>query len=91
MHRECTNWRRPFAPADLARGESRDLEAERKAAGLAGLRFLSYHCPDCGADDLPRDDEFVDDFLARRAALDEAARKLQGGGVEVVVVAVGPP
>ena len=51
MRRECLTCGRPLAAADLARDRSRQMEADRKAAGLEGVRFLYYRCG-CGADDV---------------------------------------
>jgi len=95
MKRECKHCGRPFAPADLARTEPKNMEAERKAAGLDGVRFLYYRCP-CGTADifvdiLPRADELVEDFDRRRAEMETVARGLHGDRVEVQVVAVKAP
>ncbi len=96
MRRECTRCRRPFAPADLARAESKGMEAERKAAGLEGIRFLYYRCPACGTDDifvdvLPRRGESPDDFRARRDEMEAVVRGLPRDHVEAVVVPVRGP
>jgi hypothetical protein len=93
MRRECTHCRRSFTPADLLRGESRNMEAERKAAGLDGVRFLYYHCPGCLTDDifvdiLPRPDEFVEDYEARRDAMEAIVRQLHSDQVGAVVTPV---
>ena len=96
MLRECTHCHRVFTPHDLARAESREMEADRKAAGLAGVRFVRYHCPECRQDDifidiLPRDGEFVEDYEQRRAAMEAIARSLPAGPVDAVVVPVKHP
>jgi hypothetical protein len=70
------------------------MEAERKAAGLEGVRFLYYKCP-CGTADIfvdvvPQDDEFAEDFEARRSAMEAAVRRLHGDGPVARVVAVQP-
>jgi hypothetical protein len=72
------------------------MEAERRAAGLAGVRFLYYHCPGCGTDDifvdvLPRDGESADEYRTRRDEMEETARRLHSDAVEVVVVPVAEP
>jgi len=71
------------------------MEAERKAAGLEGVRFLYFNCP-CGMADIfvdvvPRHDEFAEDFEARRSAMEAAVRRLHGDGPVARVVAVQPP
>ena len=96
MMRQCTRCRRTFAPTDLAREESRGMEAERKAAGLVGVRFFYYRCHDCGTEDIfidvvPRDGESPEDYTARHAAMLTAARGLHTEKTDVVVVPVKPP
>jgi hypothetical protein len=93
MHRECTRCKRHFAPADLRKEESKNMLAERKAANLEGVRFLYYHCPGCGIDDIfvdivPRDSEPVEEYEARRSAMEEVVRGLHADGVDAVVVPV---
>lgn len=96
MLRECTRCHRPFTPADLAREESKGMEAERKAAGLVGVRFLYYCCPKCKKDDifvdvLPRPNEAPEDYTARKSAMEDAARAMHSEQVEVVVNPVKRP
>jgi len=95
VSRECTGCGRPFAAADLCREECDGMEADRLAAGLDGVRFRYYRCPGCGRDDivvdvLPLDDEFYEDFEARRDAMEAAVRQLRGEDARAgaVVVAV---
>jgi hypothetical protein len=93
MKRDCTRCGRPFTPSDLARDESREMEGERRAAGLEGVRFLYYSCPECGTNDifvdiLPRPGESPDDFRARQEEMEEVARGLPRAEAEVVVVPV---
>ena len=90
MHRECTQCRRPFTARDLAREVSRGMEAERKALGLQGLLFRSYHCPQCGDDDIfvdlrPLPGESEADFRARRADLERTVKDLHAERAEVVI------
>jgi hypothetical protein len=73
------------------------MEAERKAAGLEGVRFLYYHCTACGMDDifvdiLPLQGESDDDYIRRRDAMEAAVRQLYSEPVraEAVVVPVAP-
>lgn len=96
MMRQCTHCHRAFAPADLAREESRGMESERKAAGLVGVRFLYYRCRECGTEDifidiLPREGESPEDYATRYAAMQAAARGMHGEKKDVVVVPVKPP
>jgi hypothetical protein len=72
------------------------MEAERRAAGLEGVRFLYFHCPSCGMDDilvgvLPLPGESREDFIDRRDALEDAVRRLHDEPyqADAVVVAVG--
>jgi hypothetical protein len=93
MKRECTRCRRPFAPVDLAREESKNMEADRKAAGLEGVRFVYYRCPDCGTDDifvdiLQLEGEGDEDFGRRRDEMEAVVRQLHAPRVEAVVVPV---
>ena len=95
MKRDCTQCGRPYAPHDLARSESRNMEADRKAAGLEGVRFLYYQCQ-CGTADifvdiLPLADEVVEDFEKRRAEMEAVVRRLHGEGPVARVVTVKAP
>ena len=81
---------RPFTADDLAREESKGMEAERKQLGLQGVRFLYYNCPACqGADIfvdvLPVPGETSEAFQARRAELEEAVRQVHGDRVGLVL------
>ena len=96
MQRDCTRCRRPFALTDLSREETKNLEAQRTAAGLEGVKFLYFHCPACGMDDifvaiLPLEAEFAEDYEARRDAMEQVVRGLHGQNVEAVVVPVQAP
>jgi hypothetical protein len=98
MLRTCTRCLRPFHPENLAREESRRLVHDRKAADLEGVRFLYYHCFDCGTDDLfvdviPRVGELLADYVARKLEMDEVVRRLREEAekspeVDMVVVPV---
>ena len=81
MQRDCTRCRRPFTLDELSREETDNLEAERKANGLEGVKFLYFHGPTCGMDDifvaiLPRETEFAQDYEARRDAMETVVRGL---------------
>jgi hypothetical protein len=91
MQRDCTRCRRPYTLADLSREETGNLEAERKATGLEGVKFVYFRCPACGQDDifvaiLPLATEFAQDFEARRDAMEKVVRGLHADGVAAVVV-----
>jgi hypothetical protein len=97
MQRACTRCSRQFTPGDLVRPYSKDMEAKRRAAGLTGLRFLYYSCPDCGIGDifvdvLPLDGESPDEFCQRRQDMEAVVSRLRDGGgdgtVEAVVIEV---
>jgi hypothetical protein len=95
MKRECSRCGRPFTPQDLARTESRNMEADRKAAGLDGVRFLYYRCP-CGTDGifvdiLPRPDEPAQEFDRRRDEMEGVVRQMHADHVEARVVPVKAP
>jgi hypothetical protein len=90
MKRECAHCGRAFGPEDFYKQESRHMEADRRALGLEGVRFLYYVCPGCGqADiflDLRRQPEETDEQLAeRRRAMEDAVCQAQPAGVEVVL------
>ena len=96
MHRDCTRCGRPFFVADMSREETANLEAERKANGLEGVKFLYFHCPTCGMDDifvaiLPLATELAEDYQARRSAMEQVVRSLHGEGVDAVVVPLQTP
>jgi hypothetical protein len=96
MQRVCTRCGRPFTLADLSREETGNLEAGRKANGLEGVKFVYFHCPACGMDDifvaiLPLETEFAQDYEARRDAMEKIVRGLHADGVEAVVVPLDAP
>lgn len=90
MVRLCTHCHKPFGPRDLAKNESKDMEADRKAYGLRGVRFLYFTCPECGFADIFVDilqcpDDTPASVRARREAIKSAVRDLHPTEVEVVV------
>jgi hypothetical protein len=96
MQRDCTRCRRPFTLAELSREETQNLEAQRKATGLEGVKFLYFHCPACGMDDifvaiLPLATEFAEDYEARREAMEKVVRGLHVDNVAAVVVPLKAP
>lgn len=91
MYRDCSHCHRPFTPQDLVKEESKGMEAERKALGLEGIRFLYYSCPACKYDDifvdiLPLQDETPEQFQKRRRELEATVRQVRGEKTDVVVV-----
>ena len=91
MTRECPHCHNPLAPQDLSKGTSKEMEAERRALGLEGVRFRFYTCSRCGHDDifldvLPLPGEGEADFRARRESLGAAVRQLHADRTVVVVV-----
>ena len=81
MQRHCTGCGCPFTPRDLSREMSKNMEAERKAAGLQGVRFLYYACSSCGTADifvdiLPRPGEPADQYHRRRDEMEAVVRRL---------------
>jgi hypothetical protein len=90
--RECTSCHKPFTPQELAREESKGMEAERKALGLQGILFRYYTCSRCGQADIfvnlrPLPGETDEDFRRRRDELEVTARQLHADRVAVVLVA----
>jgi hypothetical protein len=90
MIRECTQCHRPYTPPDLAREESKGMEAERKARGLEGLLFRYYTCPACNRADIfvvlsPLEGETPEAFQRRRDALEAEVAELHAEHVAVVV------
>jgi hypothetical protein len=90
--RECSHCHKVLTPSELARDESKGMEAERKALGLQGVRFLYYNCSDCGYADIfvdvrPVNGEPVETFRRRRRELESTVRQLHADRVEVVVTA----
>ncbi len=91
MHRFCTQCYREFTPAEFVKEESRGMEAERRAHNLEGVRFLYYHCPECGCADIfvdihPLQGEGLEAFRERKQALQAAARRIHAEHVDVVLL-----
>jgi hypothetical protein len=96
MPRECTRCCRPFVLADLSREETENMEAQRKANGLEGVKFVYFHCSACGMDDifvaiLPLETEFAEDYEARRDAMEKVVRGLHADNVNASVVPLKAP
>ena len=80
MSRTCTQCGRPFTADELARDETGNMEADRDAAGLQGVRFLYYSCP-CGTADIfvdivPLRNEEPERFVRRRDEMEAVVRAL---------------
>ena len=66
------------------------MEAQRRALGLDGVRFLYYSCQHCGHADIfvdvhPVDGESIDDFFARREELEAAIKQTHGDNIAVTL------
>src|SRR5690349_10438145 len=90
MRRVCTNCSRSFGKSDFVKDETKHMEAERRALGLEGVRFLYYRCPVCSCEDvfldlIPLAGESEEQFSIRRQSLEGKIRKLHGKDVEVVL------
>lgn len=91
MNRQCSRCRRIFTRDDFLSDESRNLEADRKAARLQGVHFFDYRCPACGNEDIflnvvRLDGESAERFEARKAELEATARRVRADRLGVVVV-----
>jgi hypothetical protein len=91
MHRKCSNCQKEFAPQELARPESMEMEAQRKELGLQGVLFRYYRCAACGFADIfvdihPLAEESAEEFDRRKRELEEAVRQLHEERVEGVDV-----
>jgi hypothetical protein len=67
------------------------MEADRKALGLEGVRFLYYACPGCGQNEifldiLRREGESEEDFRRRRGELEAAVEQVHADRDRVQVV-----
>jgi MoaA/NifB/PqqE/SkfB family radical SAM enzyme len=90
MMRQCEHCHRPFTPADFVKEESKNMEADRKALGLEGTRFLYYACPGCGRDTifldiLRREGESEEDFTRRTGELEAAVGRVHAEEVRVML------
>lgn len=93
MMRKCSHCQKEFTPQELAREESRGMEAQRKELGLEGVLFRYYVCAACGTADIFVDvraleGETDEAYRRRRDELEATVRGLQSKaeGVEVVLV-----
>jgi hypothetical protein len=91
MLRKCSHCNKEFTPEELARPESREMEAQRKELGLKGVLFRYYTCSACGfadifVDVLPLEGESEEAFHQRKQELEQTIRDLHGERVEVILV-----
>ena len=91
MRRNCIRCERGFAPSDLCRAQSREMESQRKAAGLRGFRFLNYRCSACGLDNIfvevmSLEEEPISQVEYRRKIMERIARWESEGQVRAAVV-----
>jgi len=80
----------------MSREETENLEAQRKANGLEGVKFVYFHCSAWGMDDifvaiLPLETEFAEDYEARREAMEKVVRGLHAESVKATVVPLKAP
>ncbi len=95
MLRNCTACGCAFGSRDLAAVETAELESERYAAGLEGMLFRYYLCPECEmavifVDPVPLLGESDDAFRRRTEELEQTLGGLCGDEIEVVVTAARP-
>src|SRR4051812_25787242 len=91
MQRGCTNCHRAFTREDFVKDESKELEADRRAAGLRGVHFFDYRCPECGTEDVFLDvfrlnGETDEAFRSRKDSLEAGVKRMQDVAIGVVVV-----
>ena len=91
MMRECLHCHQRFAPGDLSREVSKEIEAERKSCGLGGILFRCYECTHCGRENLfvdvhPLQGESPNAFKRRRSELERAIRQSPREGVAVTLM-----
>jgi hypothetical protein len=90
MMRECSHCHRPFTRDDFVKEESKGMEAERKALGLEGVKFLYYTCPDCAQAEIfvdvhPLEEETIEAFEARRGELEAVVQQMHSDKVSVTL------
>jgi hypothetical protein len=90
MMRECSECHRSYTAQDFVKEESKGMDAERRALGLEGVRFLYYSCPDCShadifVDVLPVGGETEEEYRARRGELEAAVRQMHDEHVGVTL------
>ncbi len=95
MLRQCTRCGRPFEDQDFIAGETEHLESDRKAAGLRGVRFSDYLCPDCGTENVvievrQLDGETDAGYQARKESIEAGVKQVEVDAVEVVVAEKRP-
>jgi len=91
MMRECSQCHKPYTVQEFVKEESKGMEAERKALGLQGVRFLYYTCRDCGHADIfvdvhPLQAETEEAYRVRRAELEAAVQQLEGANTGITLI-----
>jgi hypothetical protein len=91
MMRECSQCRRRYTAQDFVKEESKGMEAERKALGLEGVRFLYYTCLGCNHADIfvdlhPLEGERDEQYRVRRSELEAAVQELHAKNVGVTLI-----
>jgi hypothetical protein len=90
MMRECSQCHKPYTVQEFVKEESKGMEAERKALGLEGVRFLYYTCHECGHADIfvdvhPLESETEEAYRVRRAELEAAVQQMEGANTGVTL------
>jgi hypothetical protein len=90
MMRECSQCHRPHTAQDFVKEESKGMEAERKALGLEGVRFLYYTCPACNHAEIfvdlhPLGGESDEHYRTRRSELEAAVQELHATNVGITL------
>src|SRR5438128_4127222 len=90
MQRECSKCHQPFAAKDLSKEKSKEMEAERKAQHMHGVRFLYYICSHCSQADifvdiLQLDNESAAELKIRRETIEADLKQLHGSQADLAL------
>jgi hypothetical protein len=96
MVRCCSDCGTVLGPQDRVPRSTRKLEADRRSAGLEGVRFRYYLCGECDTanifvDVLPLEGESDEALQRRWDELEESVGPMRGEDVRVVVGVYGSP
>ncbi len=94
MVRNCSHCGTVLTLRDREPKLTHKLEADRRSAGLEGVRFHYYHCGECDTanifvDVYPLAGETEEALQRRRDELERSVGPMRGKGVRVVVGVVG--